>query len=542
MSGHNFNITDRLAAKKGLGVFEIFTMNDFPDPVGDVITLSSGTYILKNSLTTANRFFVDNNEKVTILVEDVENDILTYTGDSTFFFSDCSLIASLQNMRILCTGTNAKFVDINCGQYFCDNVQVVMSGINSSIGNVTTVFSSRIRETIISGFKTGLELKTNQSIILEKILFISNKTGTDTLITIRNGVDLFIDINDIIVELDPAESIFYISPDTQVPVKIFSVVSRNASTFFEVGTTGLISGFVDVSVGVTPVTVSDSGGNALFSAIGHGLNIGEKVTHTTFSESTYNGTFVVTVATSDTYEVGLIYESDDAGLFETTTTQVNATAHGLSNGDTLSIFGTINFNCGYSIFNVQTNTFEISIDKPFPGNETTGNWDTSSLTEKNKYISVSNSDPQKDSSNHGGFVVGANTEDTEINTKDVFEDLNLDGSATPTSDIELWTLIDSTIGELRYDGLAPVSLHYFGFISCLSYGGVQHFDFRLLKNGSPLPSPDNVDIPLEVGTTLTSSTLLWGISVSSGDVFKLQVANRAGTSDINIDTLKVNIS
>ena len=130
----------------------------------------------------------------------------------------------------------------------------------------------------------------------------------------------------------------------------------------------------------------------------------------------------------------------------------------------------------------------------------------------------------------------------QIDTKDVFEDLNLDASAVATSDIELWTLIDTTTGELRYDGISPVPLHYTGFVSCISSGNAQRFDFRLLQNGSPLPAPDNVDIPLEVGSlALASSALLWGISVSPGDVFKIQVVNRDGTSNIIMDTLKVNI-
>jgi hypothetical protein len=139
----------------------------------------------------------------------------------------------------------------------------------------------------------------------------------------------------------------------------------------------------------------------------------------------------------------------------------------------------------------------------------------------------------------GSMLVGGNTASTVIVTKDTFVDLNLNGLAVEAFNNNLWTLTDTTTGEMRYNGNIAVSLDFTGLIAAYSAGGLQRFNFRLLKNGLPLSSPNNVNIPLEIRVNVDSSTLLWSIMVSPGDKFRLQVENTDGTSDITIDTLKV---
>jgi len=139
----------------------------------------------------------------------------------------------------------------------------------------------------------------------------------------------------------------------------------------------------------------------------------------------------------------------------------------------------------------------------------------------------------------GSVVVGGNTTATVILTINTFVDLDL---GTPgvveEGNIERFTLTNSTTGEIRYDGFEPVSLILNGLLAAISSGGGQRFNFRLLKNGSPLPSPDNVDIPIEVGTNLSSVPIHWPVKTVTGDLFRLQVENADGVSDITIDTLK----
>lgn len=68
------------------------------------------------------------------------------------------------------------------------------------------------------------------------------------------------------------------------------------------------------------VTLSDTPGStkAQFKTIKpHGLTTGETIIHTAFTEAIYNGSFSVSVVTSNTYEIGVDYWTDDLGLFKT---------------------------------------------------------------------------------------------------------------------------------------------------------------------------------------------------------------------------------
>ncbi len=143
--------------------------------------------------------------------------------------------------------------------------------------------------------------------------------------------------------------------------------------------------------------------------------------------------------------------------------------------------------------------------------------------------------------NIGSMAVGGNTAITAVLVINTFYDLNLGGAAVEASDIAQWTLTNTTTGELRYDGVATVHLTCTGLISAFSSGGTQRFNFRLLKNGSPLPAPDDIDIPIELKSNIAASPMLWPLSVSTGDLFRLQVENADGFSNIVIDTLKMSI-
>jgi len=60
--------------------------------------------------------------------------------------------------------------------------------------------------------------------------------------------------------------------------------------------------------------VTNDGGDALFTSVGHTLSVDDEADHALFSEETYNGSYTVTFVSGDTYKVGLSYVSDDSGL------------------------------------------------------------------------------------------------------------------------------------------------------------------------------------------------------------------------------------
>jgi hypothetical protein len=547
LTGVNPNVwVQMIPAAQGATIYDILAMSDFPAAAGGVRTLVSGRYNIKNSLSTSDRFLIPDGATVTFTMEDQRFNTFEYTGTGTLFTAGNSFL-TMEKTNILMSGNGAQFIEQPIGTFVYQSGRMVFSGTGGALGNLG-FGPCRINDMNVENFADGLVINsTIYGLITETVMFgISG--GTGTFISILGNTGFFGMETANVFFTGPGHKALYIDPQTQNPINISkTLLPTGLGSFYESGTTGPIASFTDVSTSPTAVAVTNDSGDALYTAVAHGLNVGETAVHSTFTETSYNGTDIVTaVPTADTYKVGKSYVSDDSGLFATTTCQVNDVGHGLSNTQTLSIFGTINFGGGYKIFNVAADTFEITLGKAFPGSESTGNWDTGSLegsgAKRSKYVVATNNGEQQDSANIGSFQIGGNAEPTSITVQHQFENLNLDDGAVEAGDIELWTLTDSDTGEIRYDGLTPVNLHYTGLVAASSAGGSQRFDFRLLQNGSPLGSPDNVDIPVDINGNVRSSPLLWPIEIQPGDLFRVQVANREGTSNVTINTLKVIIS
>lgn len=130
--------------------------------------------------------------------------------------------------------------------------------------------------------------------------------------------------------------------------------------------------------------------------------------------------------------------------------------------------------------------------------------------------------------------------ETIISTQGVFVDLNLDASAEEGSNINLWSVTNTTTGELTYNGLAPFDGSIIATIASISAGGVNEFHFRTVKNGSPLI--DNILAGREIGNVSASITLLAPICVDPNDTIRIQVSNEDGTSNISIHQIAAQIA
>lgn len=535
-------IAGKLASRQATATTEIFSMSDFPAPSSGVITLPSGKYSIRAAVSTSDRFEIGTSSSVEIQVEDSRDTTFTYTGTGTMFTAVGATRLVFDHANITCTGNGAQVFDITGGDLTITNSQITMTGTGTTFGVVTDAEEICINYLVLNGQTDGLTIQNIDGLNMQQVIMAGDQTGSNALITILGVVNFTVNTNGLIMAPGTNESIFFIDPTVEVQIDIHNTTDLGINGFFKVGTTGPIASFTDVATGTTAATVTDNSGAALFNDTSHGLVVGETVVHTTFTESSYNGTFVVTTADANTYEVGLSYVSDDSGLFETTTTQVNDVGHGLSNGQTLSIFGTVNFGGGYKIFDAQTDTFEITLGKTFPGSETTGNWDTSSLDQQSKFISAMFNGASRDSHSIADVVIGSNAVETVISTQNTFVDLNLNNSAAISTITSRFVLTNPDNGEVRYDGLHTETFVVRGLVAASSAGGGQRFNFRLLQNGSELPTPDNVDVPIVIGSSLSSAPIDWPVVANPGDLFRIQVENADGTSNVTIDTLKFSIA
>ena len=532
-----------LPKRLGSEIFEIYDIDDFPADVAGVITLTDGLYIIMEAFSMSDRFVIAGTDNTSFMFPHSRGTTLTYTGTDPFITSTSTGRVSLVNTNILLSANNTQAFDITNSHFTYDTGLIVFTGTGTTLGTVTDGQEVLIKSLTLIGFQDGITFTDVETLFLNELFMQSDNAGTGAFCNIVGSLVLFGTAETMVAVLSAGEAIFYIDPAVTTNVNITDVINTNGGSFFLPSTkSGVIASIADKNQSGVSVTVvaDDGGGKARFTSTAHDLAVGETVVHTTFSDSAYNGTYVITAVAANTYDINTItYTATGTGLFAADTVEVTDVAHGLVNGDTIWISGTIDYSYGHTVFNKTNDTFEVTA--VFVATET-GTWSNASQTQQTPYVNTIRNGAQKDSTAHGEGALTGNATATTITLQDTFYDLNLGSPGLASGDdIELWTITNATTGAMRYDGLTPINLHYTGVVAASSTGGTQRFNYRLLKNGSPLPAPDNVDIPVEIKSAVVSSAILWSAEVEFGDVFKIQVENADGTSNITIDTLKIQI-
>jgi hypothetical protein len=197
-----------------------------------------------------------------------------------------------------------------------------------------------------------------------------------------------------------------------------------------------------------------------------------------------------------------------------------------------------------SFFSLANGESLFNIDSGFTGSAVIQNYtntNPNSLSYNATGIDNTSIYVRNDQSNYiGSYVVTGNTTPTAISTIDLWVDCNFNASAIAGSNIERFTLTNTTTGELRYDGLENFSGDFIASLSVFSAGSAQEFEFRILKNGSPLP--DNVILSRSISSSIGAGTLQAPIKAVTGDLFIIQVRNVDGTSDVTFKNVTTTIA
>ena len=144
-------------------------------------------------------------------------------------------------------------------------------------------------------------------------------------------------------------------------------------TKYEALNTLSITAMANAHTGAITVMADAGGGNTTITSAGHGLANSDKVTIS--ATSSYNGIFTIAAVSTNTFQIVRTFVSDEAtGTWGGNTTLTSA-AHGLSNGNDVTITGTTNYNGTFTIEDVATNTFNIV--KEFTTNDAAGTWELS---------------------------------------------------------------------------------------------------------------------------------------------------------------------
>ena len=139
----------------------------------------------------------------------------------------------------------------------------------------------------------------------------------------------------------------------------------------------------------------------------------------------------------------------------------------------------------------------------------------------------------------GSVVANGNTIATTIGSADTWFDLNLGGNAIAGSNIQKFTLITASTGELRYDGLIP----FHGILTAtvtLEPNGSETFFIRAVKNDLPLI--DGAESRLSISGTVATIPLTTPIDLITDDEVKIQILESGGNNNPTITNLAMIIS
>ena len=464
-------IDGQTASRRSTELVEIFQMSDFPTPAGGVITLPTGKYSIRSSLTTSDRFAVGAGQTVIFEFENHRSSQITYTGTGTLFTVTGATRFDMSNTNFMLTGAGASLINITGGgNCIISQITAVFTNTGTSIGSLTDVVQFQLRTANMFGFVDGISLTRVSAFQLTQMFMQSAGTGSGVIFGVYESVGLAGNISDAVVVPGASESAIFIDPTVEVEIRVLVISDLGVNGFFKPATTsGVIASIAQI---------------------------------------------------------------------DASTIEITDVAHGLSNGDRISIFGTIDYDAGYMVANKTNDTFEVSatwVDSQ------TGTWDDASLNALSKYVHAENNGEERNSVSAGEVLVSGNATPTTITLTTTFYDLNLNASAVESAAMARFTLTNSTTGEVRYDGLNPVLVEVAGLLAASSAGAANRFNFRLLLNGSPLAAPDNVDVPIDVAAALTSAPLHWDLYMDPGDKVRLQVENADGTTNLTIDTLKFSV-
>jgi hypothetical protein len=539
----NMTMEGRQVASDGSTTFEIFEMADFPAPVAGVITLSSGKYIIKESISTADRFEIAAGAIVTVVVEDSHGQLLTYTGDATAFTSTDYTRISMDKFNMFCTGTNATaFNLVGSGAFTLANGRIIMTGANSSLGTIDGCSVFAFRQFTIAAFFHGFDLIDCQAVQGATLVVQPNLASSGIVFNIlgRSLIGLLFQL--VPAVLGPGTSLFYINPVINAIVNIQNVSLLGPGKFFATGASGAITSFSDVSrsgVSIPQVAGNPSEG-PIFQSIAHALNVGEIVTQSGFAVSEYNGTFTVSeIVDADFYKVrNGVYNGNHSGVFATTTTDA-LTATTLSNGDVVNITDTLEFNGGYEIFNNTLNHFQFSLGKAFPVTEA-GTWDLNSLDETSKWVDVLSSAAQPESKNFGFAQMNGNT--TATTTADgTYGAIQVVGiQLNPSS--QLWELPNLTLGVFRYIGLNPFSGLFIATINASKLGVVVNYRFAVSIDGAVPVFATAEYARMEVKTTNVQVTFQSHVTVTPGQTVQLMVAGDGTSNSLTITDIAMELA
>lgn len=507
-----------------------------------VITFSqTTTLVIQGPITTPNRFVIDGGT-LKFFASDFSA-TLTYSGTDTFISGTGGIRTEATDLVASSTGTLFDMTNPTGINNRAVNLRGTALVGWTSMGSIEDFAALVLANVGFASVIDGIDL-INTNIQTSGVGFIgaapSNLgaffrfTGTSALSLDMTLIQAALPSGAKILRIDPA-----IGADSSISISNNSILSGE---LFDVtgGTTGTFTAVADAVVSAESITsVTDSSGVARFNFTAPPtLFVNQEVVISTFITNTsYNGTFLITATGANFFEVSSIaFGSDETGSFLSNSITLTETSTTLIDGDTIVIKTDMatDYDGGAIVYNQITNSFQIN--RTFTTTHT-GVWDTSGIDQTDPRVLAANNPGFIDSKYIATAFVNDNVEANGAIVNNTFTDMvfGTGGSALiEGSNIERWKLIDELNGTFEYTGNEPFDGYITFDFTFLSSGGSQDFRNKWLRDVGAgfVDLPDDVESLVNVGSDAQSITKTFPLMAVKGDQIKPQITREAGSSGI----------
>jgi len=382
-TGTNWQTTSLIPAE----VNEIFSTAEYEDlGTGGIITTTGVRQLnLKSTVISATRHVISSQASELQFVDDTEANQVVYFGASNFITSTSGGDVTLRNADLTTFTAGIQLFDYagegklpgvdiieivqssNLAQWNLGSISRISTGEAGPIvffrdSNIISSTDPLVVDTSISMAVNGCLFNALNELGSGGPLFSLKNTGYKEggAIFNRNGGILY--SGESLVRVDAGIPNDY---NVEVINSIF-ILRSGASVFDTSGSTGTFTAVADNSISSTDITgVTDSSGVASFTHGGTTPPLGSLVTISGFIiNTTYNTTGIVTASDTTTFEIdyiAFVADETSVGSFSVDGVTVTSTAHGLTIGTGVTLDTTLstNYDGGFLIYNIQTNSFDV---------------------------------------------------------------------------------------------------------------------------------------------------------------------------------------
>jgi len=463
------------------------------------------------------------------------NTTLIYTGTDSLFWGRNSSSLEIDKVDLVAQDPGTICFDMVAGPNVVNFTLFNTAIIDFDVGFTSgyAVFGRRLG---IDRSRGPFHIHDAPRCLISRLRISSDTTGStkpNFLFTGGDETTLTV-IKDVLSEvLEAGQSHFAIDSGFVAKQTSFQNFGFNddVGRFFEAELDGNIITYQNIMLLISHTTLTyenDGNDNVLVTTSGlHNIYVGLIVDH--INAGVYTGQHLVIKAldNSDQYVIDADYDGDETGgsLVGIGTRVTTAAAHKIDKYRVTTIVGSTNYNgVGIEVLNTSSNSFDIAT--VFAGDDATGNFSTTSLTEKDVSVSaVDNGDLPN--SKHVGEVDLSLPSGLDI----------LDSGDAPTQITSVsWTTelaeeFTGLDGVLTYIGIHPSSVLVQGTATIEnSGGGADTLALSIARNNTPIMSSEGTT----ANNTPTQVSSISVVDLVTDDEISLYVENKTSSTDVTV--------